>query len=151
MEVENEVPYDATHGGPAEKHEPNQLQGEVKSDVIKAVAKIHQRLGHPTRELKISGAPKETIDCAKEYQCPVYTKRRHQINRIFNDHDSDLLVSTLEFMLNCSEYDLCGYQQACSRPSEGSRIFLLCPKVRQALDCQFRATILSGHRLGRRV
>ena len=45
MEVENEVPYDATHGGTAEKHEPNQLQGEVKSDVIKAVAKIPSTLG----------------------------------------------------------------------------------------------------------
>ena len=37
------------------------LRGEVKDDVVKTVAKIHQRLGHPTRDalvrmLKISGA-----------------------------------------------------------------------------------------------
>lgn len=45
-------------------------------EIVDTVARVHQRLGHPTKQalvrmLKLSGAPKKTLDCAKNYQCPV--------------------------------------------------------------------------------
>ena len=60
-----------------QENEPNTKPSEdVNPEILKTVSKIHQRLGHPTRDallrmLKLSGAPKETLDCAKQYRCPV--------------------------------------------------------------------------------
>ena len=47
-----------------------------QSSIHEAVVKMHRRLGHPGRDalvrmLKTGGAPKEVLDYAKEYECPV--------------------------------------------------------------------------------
>lgn len=65
LEAQHEVPLDEVWG-------PEEKNGAVRE----TVAKIHQRLGHPSRAtllrmLKLAGAPKETIEEAKTFQCPV--------------------------------------------------------------------------------
>ena len=47
-----------------------------ETSIHDAVVKMHQRLGHPSKDslvrmLKLGGAPKEVLDYAKEYECPV--------------------------------------------------------------------------------
>lgn len=69
MDVDEEVPL---------QEPPDQEFHESGFDksIWETVARVHQRLGHPTRDalvrmLKIAGAPKETLDCAKQFSCPV--------------------------------------------------------------------------------
>ncbi len=69
MEVDEEVPLQEPQD--QEFHESGFGKG-----VWETVTRVHQRLGHPARDalvrtLKIAGAPKETLDCAKQFSCPV--------------------------------------------------------------------------------
>ena len=49
---------------------------DIDQAVYDTVARVHQRLGHPSKDallrmLKLSGAPKETLDCARRFKCSV--------------------------------------------------------------------------------
>ena len=72
MDYQDEVPMMHTD----EKVQEGETEEDVDKAVYETVARVHQRLGHPTREalvrmLKLAGAPTETLECAKRFRCPV--------------------------------------------------------------------------------
>ena len=122
------------------------------------VEKMHRRLGHPSSEslvrmLKVGGAPKEVLDYAKEFRCPTCQscappdRPFQQAPRVRPAGFNVEVHVDLKYAKNIkdetfgSEYDLCGYQQACSSVAEDSQAVLRCSKVHQTLDCTFWSSI----------
>ena len=77
-DLEKELERDLDPKSHERYQEPVPHQESIKDEktITEVVAKMHRRLGHPSNEalvrmLKLSGAPKETLECAGKYQCPV--------------------------------------------------------------------------------
>lgn len=71
-----DVPMQQEHQEPGGAEGPGVDRSRHQTSIHEAVVKMHRRLGHPGRDalvrmLKTGGAPKEVLDYAKEYECPV--------------------------------------------------------------------------------